>query len=102
MRITTSIGRLRWAAILEGISYLLLGVTMPLKYLYDLPEPNFVVGMAHGVLFMVYGMLTLQNSIIHRWGFRITLLLLAASLFPFATFYADHTFLRRQQDASSS
>lgn len=41
---------LRVVAILEGISYLLLFITMPLKRLYAMPEPNYFVGMAHGVL----------------------------------------------------
>lgn len=42
----------RYTAILEGISYLLFGLTMPLKYMYDILEPNFYVGMAHGLLFI--------------------------------------------------
>lgn len=41
-------------AIAEGISYLLFGLTMPLKYVYEVPEPNYFVGMAHGVLFILY------------------------------------------------
>ena len=37
--------------VLEGISYLLLlGVCMPLKYGFDMPEPTSIIGMAHGVL----------------------------------------------------
>ena len=38
------LGRLRLLAHLEGISYLLFAITMPLKYLMDIPEPNYVVG----------------------------------------------------------
>ena len=50
---------------LEGISYLLiLFVTMPLKYIWDMPEANMVIGMAHGVLFLPvsYTHLTLPTS----------------------------------------
>lgn len=94
MNLRTPIDRLRFVAILEGISYLLLAVTMPLKYLLDIPEPNFVVGMAHGWLFILYIILCLQNIRIHQWNFKISLLILAASLLPFATFFADKILFR--------
>ncbi len=45
----------RTTAILEGISYIsLFAITMPLKYLADLPMPNKYVGYAHGGLFIAY------------------------------------------------
>ncbi|MFK7951219.1 MAG: DUF3817 domain-containing protein [Ekhidna sp.] len=84
------IGRLRLVAILEGISYLMLGITMPLKYILDIPEPNLVVGMAHGWLFILYVILCLQNIRMYHWNFKISLLILGASLLPFATFVADN------------
>ena len=35
---------------LEAISFLvLLGIAMPLKYIWDMPEMVRIVGMAHGV-----------------------------------------------------
>ena len=53
--ITTTIGRLRVIGLLEGISFLvLLGVAMPLKYVWDEPQAVRGVGMAHGVLFLAY------------------------------------------------
>lgn len=76
-------------AITEGISYLLFGLTMPLKYVYEIPQPNYFVGMAHGVLFLgycIYAVLVAQQQ---KWQFGKTLLVLAASLFPFATFVVD-------------
>ena len=51
---------LRLTGILEGISYLMLfGITMPLKYSYDMPTPNYVVGLVHGVLFVSFVFLTI-------------------------------------------
>ncbi|MEL6132983.1 MAG: DUF3817 domain-containing protein, partial [Bacteroidota bacterium] len=51
----TSLGRLRIIAFAEGVSFLvLLFITFPLKRLMGIPEPNFVVGMAHGLLFILY------------------------------------------------
>jgi len=89
MNLKTPIGRLRLFAILEGISFLLFAVTMPLKYGLQIPEPNFYVGMAHGWLFILYVILCIQNIFLHRWSFKISILSLAASLLPFGTFYAD-------------
>ena len=89
MNLKTPIGRLRLFAILEGISFLLFAVTMPLKYGLEIPEPNFYVGMAHGWLFITYVILCIQNICIHSWSFKVSILSLAASLLPFGTFYAD-------------
>jgi len=44
---------LRYVAWSEGISFLLFGISMPLKYHFNIPEPNYVIGMAHGLLFIV-------------------------------------------------
>ncbi|MEP2772229.1 MAG: DUF3817 domain-containing protein [Fulvivirga sp.] len=89
MNIKSFIGRLRLIAILEGISYLLLGITMPIKYMMDIPEPNFIVGMAHGLLFISYILLCLMAIFKYKWGLKTSMLTLVASLIPFGTFYAD-------------
>jgi integral membrane protein len=73
----------------EGISYLLFGLTMPLKYYFMMPEPNFYVGMIHGFLFMIYSLFTLFLFIKFRWSFLKAVLVFAASLIPFGTFMAD-------------
>ncbi len=45
----------RYTAIIEGISYLaLFAISMPLKYLAGLGEPNKYIGYAHGFLFILY------------------------------------------------
>lgn len=84
----------RTAAILEGISYLaLFAVTMPLKYLADLPMPNKYVGYAHGFLFIAYVGLAIVFWKTEKWGFKKGCILLLASLLPFATFYVDKKYL---------
>ena len=57
----------RYIAILEGISYLLFGVTMPLKYVYEIVEPNYYIGMAHGMLFLLYCALGLSSAVQYKW-----------------------------------
>lgn len=85
----TSLGRFRLVAMLEGISYLLFGLTVPLKYWYSMPEPNFYVGMAHGLLFLLYCFLLIMAAVEHRWSFLKMVLAFVASLLPFGTFIAD-------------
>jgi integral membrane protein len=94
MNINTSLGQLRLLALFEGISYLLFGITMPLKYVLAIPEPNMVVGMIHGILFIGYVASALQNAIINRWNIKTTLFVLAASIVPFGTFVLEAKLLK--------
>lgn len=88
--LTTPLGRLRLLSWVEGISYLLLfGLTMPLKYGLGMPQPNYVMGMLHGVLFIGYCGALLDAGLEHRWGFRKYALGFVASLVPFGTFWAE-------------
>jgi integral membrane protein len=91
----TALGRLRIVAFIEGCSYLLLGFTMILKYKFAMPQPNYVVGLAHGILFVLYIVLLIQVSILHRWNIFKMLMAFIASLIPFGTFYADKVLFRR-------
>lgn len=91
----TALGRLRIVAFLEGCSYLLLGFTMVLKYIYLMPQPNYIVGMAHGMLFVLYIVLLLQVSFLYRWNLFKTFMAFLASLIPFGTFYADKILFRK-------
>ncbi len=85
----------RATSILEGLSYLaLFAVTMPLKYLADLPMPNKYVGYAHGVLFIAYIILAVIFWFQKKWSFKRGVILLLASLLPFATFYIEKKYLQ--------
>jgi integral membrane protein len=91
----TALGRLRIIAFLEGCSYLLLGFTMILKYKFAMPQPNYVVGLAHGILFVLYIVLLIQVSFLHRWNIFKMFMAFIASLVPFGTFYADKVLFRK-------
>ncbi len=85
----------RATSILEGLSYLaLFAITMPLKYLADLPIPNKYVGYAHGVLFIAYIILAVIFWFQKKWSFKRGVILLLASLLPFATFYVEKKYLQ--------
>ncbi len=76
-------------AIMEGISYLLFAVTMPLKYVFDITGPNQIVGMIHGILFIAYCLWVALVAREQKWDAKRTLIALAASLLPIATFIVD-------------
>jgi integral membrane protein len=81
-------------AILEGISYLLFGLTMPLKYMMDMPMPNKIVGYAHGFLFIAYILLAFGIFQTAKYNIKEKLIILAASLIPFATFYVERKMIK--------
>ena len=91
----TALGRLRIVAFMEGCSYLLLGLTMILKYKFSILQPNYIVGLAHGILFVFYIMLLLQVTFLHRWNIFKMFMAFLASLIPFGTFYADKVLFRK-------
>jgi integral membrane protein len=91
--------QLQFLAILEGISYLSFALTMPLKYIYSLPEPNLYVGMAHGILFIAYCLWVLRLHLILKLKYSITALFLLASLIPLMTFWIDSKYLRKLHES---
>ncbi len=98
--IKTSIGRLRVIGFWEGISFLvLLGVAMPLKYAFGQPLAVRVVGMAHGVLFVMYVVAAIHAAVDHRWPWKKTALVLLASMLPAGPFIVDAKLLRESPAA---
>jgi len=98
----TPLGRLRVIGLWEGISFLvLLGIAMPLKYFAGWPDAVRVVGMAHGILFMLYVVATVQAALEYNWPFKRTALVLAASVLPGGPFVVDAKILKQQSDSGS-
>ncbi len=92
--LSTTLGRLRLIAFIEGISYLvLLFIAMPLKYFFEQPQAVRSVGMVHGLLFVAYVLYVFLTKIEYRWGAAKTGLLLLISMIPFGNFYADKRWL---------
>lgn len=84
----------KYVAIVEGLSFIIiLAITMPLKYMYDMPMPNKVAGMLHGVLFIayVYGVFIVKDKL--KCDRRSVIIALVASVIPFGTFYVDRKML---------
>ena len=84
----------RIIAFFEGISYLLL-MTFGLYFKYHLNNDSYVklLGMPHGILFMLYILIALLLKKQEKWNFIDFLIILFASLIPFGTFYIDRKYL---------
>ena len=93
----TTLGRLRIIGWWEGVSFLvLLGIAMPLKYFADWPKAVSVVGMAHGVLFVLYVLAALQAALEYGWTWKRTAVVLLASVLPAGPFIVDARVLREE------
>ncbi|RZV60462.1 MAG: DUF3817 domain-containing protein [Flavobacteriaceae bacterium] len=90
----SDIGKFRIVAFLEGISYLSLAITMYYKYVHAIGLPNKIVGMFHGILFIIYVVLAFRLRKKYDWSFSKFAIILIASLIPFGTFYIDYKYLR--------
>jgi integral membrane protein len=81
---------LRISALVEAISYMLLvAVAMPLKYIGHMPGAVRVVGMLHGILFVLFCFALARAMIVARWPLSRGALLFVASLLPFGPFLLD-------------
>jgi len=90
-----SLKSFRLISIFEGISFLvLLGIAMPLKYMANIPEGVQVVGMAHGILFILYifGAFFMKQKL--NWSFQTLLIVILCSVLPFGPFYAERKYLK--------
>jgi len=76
---------------IEGISFLLLlGIAMPLKYMMGMPATVSWVGMAHGILFLVY-LVVLMGTVgkvkLPIWAMPCGVV---AAILPFGPFVFDY------------
>ena len=85
----------RVIAFFEGISYiLLLFIAVPIKYGFDDPTSVKLLGMPHGILFMIYIIFSFIVNKKLKWNRKELFIILIASLVPLGTFYVDRKYLR--------
>jgi integral membrane protein len=75
----------------------LLFIAMPLKYWAGFPMAVSVVGMAHGVLFVLFVVSLVEVMVRHRWSFLRSGIIFLSSLIPFGTFLVDYYWLRNAE-----
>lgn len=79
---------------LEAISFLvLLGIAMPLKYIWNMPEMVRIVGMGHGVLFLLYVAGAVYVSQLLNWSIKKLVIAVLCSVLPFGPFYVERNYL---------
>ncbi len=85
----------RLIALLEGLSFIfLVFLGMPLKYLYGNEMLVKILGMPHGILFIVYVLTAFLFKNKLKLNIKELLIVLIASVIPFGTFYIDYRFLK--------
>ncbi|MDN3667223.1 DUF3817 domain-containing protein [Algibacter miyuki] len=85
----------RIIAFLEGVSYLLLlFIATPIKYIADNPEYVKMLGMPHGILFILYVILAFLIKGEMKWNTKTFGIVLLASIVPFGTFYVERKLLK--------
>ena len=88
----SALQQLRIVGLLEGTSFLvLLGVAMPLKYVWHMPVAVRIAGSAHGVLFLLFVAALCRTALEHRWSARRSAIAFGASLVPGGTFVLDRS-----------
>jgi integral membrane protein len=101
--LTTSLGRLRLIAILEGITLLcMVFITVPLRVYYGVNTFSKILGPVHGCLFLLFIFNTLRFAVENNWKFKqTTWKVLIACIIPFGTFYIDCKILRPLETAEN-
>ena len=84
----------RIISFLEGTSYLLLlFIAVPIKYFQGDASYVKMLGMPHGILFMLYLVLAIFLKKEMDWNYKTVGIVLVASVIPFGTFYVDKKYL---------
>ena len=93
-QVKISINHFRKIGVYEAVSFLLLlGIAMPLKYIWGIPEMVQVIGMAHGILFILYVLGALVISQELNWNKQTLMVVIVCSMIPFGPFYAEQKYL---------
>ena len=89
-----SIQTFRVISLLEALSFIvLLLIAMPVKYLLGNPELVRVVGMAHGILFVLYILSSFLFKNKLNWSNQILGVVILCSIIPLGPFYVDRKYL---------
>lgn len=84
------INLLRFTGVLDGISLLvLLGIAMPLKYIWGIDNAVTIAGSIHGGIFILYALAILYAAIRVQWSFLWSAAALIAAFVPFGNFVLD-------------
>jgi integral membrane protein len=93
---------LRHIALVEAVSFLLLlFVAMPLKYFAGMPMAVRMVGLMHGLLFLVFCFALFRVMTRAKWPLGRGALIFVAALLPFGPFVVDRRMRAYEADFDS-
>ena len=85
----------RIISLLEGLSFiLLLFIATPIKYYAGNDTYVKMLGMPHGILFLIYVTFAILLKYELKWKSKTFWIILGASIIPFGTFYTDKKYLK--------
>ncbi|MGM0518287.1 MAG: DUF3817 domain-containing protein [Campylobacterota bacterium] len=91
--------RFRIISLLEGLSYLILVfIAMPIKYIGENPYPVKIVGMGHGVLFILFCIFLFEAFKRCNWSLKLSTKYFIYSLIPFGFILIDKSLKQQPAD----
>lgn len=91
--------RFRTISILEGLSFLILVfIAMPIKYIGENPYPVKVVGMGHGVLFILFCIFLFEALKKCDWDKSVSFKYFVLSLIPFGFILIEKDLKKQKED----
>lgn len=92
---------LRIVALWEAVSFLvLLGVAMPLKYMWHMPVAVKIAGSIHGILFITFCIALARAKLFANWSIRCAAAVFVAALIPFGPLLIDRRMKEWEQTRS--
>jgi integral membrane protein len=90
MAVNKEVRDFRLSGIVEGLSFLILiFVAMPMKYIFGIYLAVKIVGMAHGVLFILFCFLFVRAMFVSSWSLFDKIYLFSSSLIPFGMIFME-------------
>ena len=93
-----ALARYRVMAYIVGVGLLALCFSMIMEYVFDQDQYTALVGPAHGFLYIVYLVATVDLAIKARWSMKGTILVMLSGVVPFISFIAERRVSRKVRD----